>query len=124
MHRHLQEREALVEVDGELEVDARLAPAEADGPGTRELRSRPSMRAPTAQRAGLLDLPVAAAEPRLDRLVPAVGVEGPGVGGVVAQVQADAAATENVAPRTRSRNAAAAERDGPESRSKDSASRR
>ena len=64
------------------------------------------------ERAGLLDVPDGVGERGLDRLVPAVGVEGPGVGGVAAEVQAEAAPSRSRAVEGDRAEAAAAERDG------------
>ena len=66
-----------------------------------------------AEGAGLLDAPVVAGEGRVDRLLPAVGVEGPGVGGVAAEVQAEAVDHLGAAELDGA-EAAAAERDGDE----------
>ena len=87
-HRHLQERVALVEVHLEIQVQRRLAAAEADGQadaGAAEPAVEPGAH---PQRAGFLDPPVRARQRRRHRLLPAVGVEGPGVGAVLAQMQA------------------------------------
>ena len=111
--RHLQQRVALVEVHLELEVQRRLAAAEADRQADARVAEAAVEPGADPQRAGLLDPPVVAGERRRHRLLPAVGVEGPGVGGVAAQVQAQAVDHLGAAELDRA-EAAAAQRHGDE----------
>ena len=50
-HRHLQKREALVEIDDEVDLDARLALVEADGPGHARV-AQPRVHANPSAEAG------------------------------------------------------------------------
>ena len=92
-------------------MQRRLAAAEADGQADAGVAEAAVEPGADAQRAGLLDPPVVAGERRRHRLLPAVGVEGPGVGGVAAQVQPQAVDHLGAADLDRA-EAAAAERHG------------
>src|SRR5262245_3949215 len=95
-HRHLQEREAFVEIDCEFDIDAWLALAKADGPSHAGV-AQPRVHAnPSAEWTAFLHLPATAAKPRLDRLVPAIGMKGPCIRAVMTKMQPDAATTEHV----------------------------
>ncbi len=74
----------------ELDRDARLAAIEADRPADARMAEMGVEPGAHAQGTLLLDLPLGTVQPPLDRLFPAIGMEGPGVGGIASEVKADA----------------------------------
>ncbi len=70
-------------------MERRGAAGEADGQADAGGAEAAVEAGADAERAGFLDLPVVAGEGVGDGLLPAVGVEGPGVGGVAAELEAE-----------------------------------
>src|SRR6185295_6119519 len=95
-NRHLQQCETFGEVDLEVEVDVRFAGVEAHRPKDAGISEKRVAAGPNTQRAGLLNLPAPTRKFCLDRLDPAVAVEGPRISAVVTKVKADAAAAEQI----------------------------